>query len=264
MECFFFLSGIGLFYSLDRPKSLIAWYKKRYIRIMFPYMFVAIPWYMWGAYFHDETISQFLINVSTLNYWLYHEGVWFVAVLIPVYAISPFLYKLVLSRYCWYAIIPLITASALCILIPCDGIVYNIIWAIHRLPCFFIGFAAAKYIKHNLTVNLWVVIFLSCSLMMVLRWLDPMVGWWWPMIFIWIPFLCFIFERYRYIGNSLQIFGVISLESYLFNICLGDIVPAFEFDGFGLLRYLVIVVAGCTLAYHAHNLCSRSYRFARQ
>lgn len=84
------------------------------------------------------------------------------------------------------------------------------------------------------------------------------------MIFIWIPFLCFIFERYRYIGNSLQIFGVISLESYLFNICLGDIVPAFEFDGFGLLRYLVIVVAGCTLAYHAHNLCSRSYRFARQ
>lgn len=49
IEIFFFLSGIGISFSLSRKGSITHWYYKRFVRIIVPYLAIAIPWYVISA-----------------------------------------------------------------------------------------------------------------------------------------------------------------------------------------------------------------------
>ena len=36
-----------------------------------------------------RTIAEAVLNISTISYWLEHKGAWYIAMLIPLYAITP-------------------------------------------------------------------------------------------------------------------------------------------------------------------------------
>ena len=139
VEVFFLLSGIGISYSLNGNKPLSQWYIKRYIRILLPYMVIAFPWYTFRLIIYHESITTFFLNITTFNYWLYHKGAWFVAVLLPLYLISPILNHLLHGKGSWLWLIIFVTFTSLLSLIKSEGIVENIIFAVHRLPLYFIG-----------------------------------------------------------------------------------------------------------------------------
>ena len=44
---FFLLSGMGLFYSLEKSKNILQWYKKRFLRLFVPYLILTVPYYVW-------------------------------------------------------------------------------------------------------------------------------------------------------------------------------------------------------------------------
>lgn len=258
VEIFFFLSGIGMVYSLSRHSgSFISWYKKRLERILVPYCFIAIPWFSWHAYIHEESFGHVLVNISTLNYWLYHEGAWFIAILIPLYLLTPVLYKIIQSNY-WPTIIPLIGITSVCTLFPSDGVIYNILWAVHRLPCFFIGMLAAKWIIENRQINLHALFLTTIVAMGVLRGIDPMIGWHWPIIFIWIPLVCMFFDRFPKLSNLSAYLGLISLESYILNLLLKDMFPVFSWDSCGYSRYACIILLGLLLTPLVNSLTKRT------
>lgn len=89
VDIFLFVSGFGLFYSLDKKPLLLSFYRKRLIRI-FP------AYYLVGAFasiivFHD-TILQYLFRYSTIGFWTggaYFE--WYVPSLLLLYLLAPFL-----------------------------------------------------------------------------------------------------------------------------------------------------------------------------
>ena len=65
-----------------------CWYIRRYKRILVPYFIIAgignILAVMGG-----RTIAEAVLNISTISYWLEHKGAWYIAMLIPLYAITP-------------------------------------------------------------------------------------------------------------------------------------------------------------------------------
>lgn len=93
VDLFLFLSGMGLWFSLSKSRLTVSnlknWYAKRYKRLLIPYCIVMIPFWGIVTYMNNEGIGDFLIHTSTVGFWLWHEGAWFVAMLIPLYLITP-------------------------------------------------------------------------------------------------------------------------------------------------------------------------------
>ena len=89
MDIFLFLSGIGCWYSLSKSCSLNIWYRKRFVRIFVPYLLIQIPFWAWRMAIGTFHLPHELLVFSTLDFWLHHKGAWYVALLLPLYLITP-------------------------------------------------------------------------------------------------------------------------------------------------------------------------------
>lgn len=250
VEIFFLVSGIGMSYSLSKISiNLLDWYKKRLIRVFIPYIIIAFPWYGIKCVLNHDSLLDFLCNISTMNYWIYHKGAWFIAILLPLYLITPILIKLFYSKYGLTTVIGCIAFSSCCSLIPASGIEGNILWAVHRLPCYFIGLYIAKYTRQERSISFGKICIFAVGLMILLRSIDLSIGWQWPLVLILVPVFCSLLDKYHNISPFYNFFGIISLESYVLNICLGDMIPSFEWDYNGYIRYVLILLIGLCLSY---------------
>ena len=95
VDIFFFLSGFGLFYSLKSKSftGLKEWYKKRYIRIYLPFLFISLVDIIPAIIDNSFSLFNYLYRSSLLSYWTRRNAPWFIATLVPLYAITPFLVK---------------------------------------------------------------------------------------------------------------------------------------------------------------------------
>ena len=65
-----------------------CWYIRRYRRVLVPYFIIAGIGNIL-AVMRGRTIAEAVLNISTISYWLEHKGAWYIAMLIPLYAITP-------------------------------------------------------------------------------------------------------------------------------------------------------------------------------
>lgn len=65
-----------------------CWYIRRYKRILVPYFIIADIGNIL-AVMGGRTIAEAVLNISTISYWLEHKGAWYIAMLVPLYAITP-------------------------------------------------------------------------------------------------------------------------------------------------------------------------------
>lgn len=253
---FFFVSGVGIFYSLDSTKMALNkrtlhWYRKRFVRLLLPYTIIFGSALILQSINNGWGVWRYLFDLSTISFWFGHSTCWFVDVLVPLYIISPFWYKL-LSRF-KYNIIPTIIAASLLI---ATGNGYMI-----QASVFFVGFWLARYIKDEYVIHskeLLTIIALVCIALA----LYYILGIGYLLLILLPPFLlvcCYMLDTVKntLVHQILNFFGEISLESYLFNTTL---IIWIQF--FGLLpdymynyRYVYIVVFGTLLSYLVHRLC---------
>ena len=99
VDIFMFMSGLGMFYSLSNyTGSINGWYKKRLIRILIPYLITTFVYCIIRAYYNSFSFTDAILSLSTMDFWLYGRGAWFVAAIIPLYLITPFMSKLIKTR----------------------------------------------------------------------------------------------------------------------------------------------------------------------
>lgn len=97
VEIFLFLSGMGLFYSMMKNDDIWAFYKRRMIRVLIPYLIVAIPYF----YFRDiiryeESWITYLQNITFFSLFTEHETIlWYIGLTLFTYLIYPFIFPLV-------------------------------------------------------------------------------------------------------------------------------------------------------------------------
>ncbi|MDE5589836.1 MAG: acyltransferase [Acetatifactor sp.] len=91
---FVFLSAIGLYLSLKQEKKSKKkeFYMHRFTRVLLPYLCISVTWYGVKYLIIEQNFVGFLWETSLLSYWFEHKGAWFVAMLIPVYLIFPWFY----------------------------------------------------------------------------------------------------------------------------------------------------------------------------
>lgn len=255
VEIFFFLSGLGLAFSLSRHQgSLLPWYKKRYLRILVPYLLIAVPWYYYKYLLGAGDFTRFVINVSTLNYWLYHGGAWFVAVLMPLYLVTPLLFKIMHYHYGYAILIFLsVTCSLLVVFEPSNiGNVFgNIIGTAKRLPCFFLGMIFSYAVKKHKKTPILPVIAIAAFFFVIYKFAFGDGRW--LLVFLLIPLVCVSIKKSDILRTIFAFMGNISLESYIANICLLDLGLTYVKSG-GIIRYVIVVAIGIIVAYAVSKL----------
>lgn len=264
---FLWLSGFGLFYSLssfyERNDSIVNWYRKRYVRILFPYLILFFfPGFILAICNPDTDWLRLLSRLTLISYWKYHDCAWFLAVLIPLYAVSPLIYKFLLwkNRVWQNTILISIPLTLIPLFHTGDVVIDTIILHLPNSMVFIIGMASAFYSKKQVTVNvLW---FISGGVLCVFLFFlqhRNYSTWYVGLNFLILPMLLLFIKRYDIKWNWLIWLGAISLESYLTNTTLPSYVSKIPWDQLPIiinygnyLGYAIVIVGGIFWAWLIH------------
>lgn len=155
VEIFMLVSGLGIFYSLEKSKEVNKFYKRRFFRIIPIYYFLSIA----DSFFiFEDDIIRYLFRYSTIGYWIgSFYGDWFIPSIIMLYLTAPLLKKLfdIRATILLYLIIIIFLYIAYLL-----GLNYNYIdrahyFFIYRIPAFIFGMLCAYWIKSEKRINLF-------------------------------------------------------------------------------------------------------------
>jgi hypothetical protein len=257
VSIFFLLSGMGMYYSLKKTQcgEVIDWYKSRYIKLLLPYLLMAIPYFLWVDIAQNQSIVNFLLHITTVSFWIQGSGVWFVGAIIPLYLIIPWWHR-------WLSGIKLSWVPTLIIFIAliCIGQ-----WRhMGEVAFFFLGYWLGKPVseRRKIVTLLWVV--LPMALYVACR-MIPSFDFVPRSLLLVVPFLFMAAVFFDKVGHFVkvpfQFLGKISLESYMANVMLPSVFALVPWVIYGVnynagnrLLYFCVVVFGIFMAFVVHSL----------
>lgn len=253
VDIFFLLSGIGMYFSITKKniqnQAWFDWYKRRFYRVLIPYFILETPYWIWYCIDNNEGVISFLYYISMLSFWCEHIGLWFLALLIPLYIITPVLYKIFNTRYGVLYLILLLTITLTSPLIVRNifnnNIICNILGVIVRVPCFLIGLYYGKKIKEGKNVNFLYLILLLLAFH-IIPFLSLMSKSW-----IWGLICSVLFVKILSSFSSslkiLEVFGKYTLEIYISLDVLTNLLSAVLEKG--TLFWLLTILGSCSLSF---------------
>lgn len=237
-EGFLFLSGFGLYYSFSKNDDSRAFYKKRFNRVLLPYMMMGLPFFLYGMIGGEVSFAKFLLKITALYFWLFgNDGMWYISMSVALYAIFPFVYKFIFDNKQEKSIILrtlflVVACIALCwALYMCAPTYYaKLEIGIARTPMFFIGMLVGHYSQNNKTFSwkhmLWGGVLLCLTF--VLKKHSDFATSYYDMAYrlLMMPLACTLLAWFNYkpINATLQWFGKYSLEIYVLQMLVISIV----------------------------------------
>ncbi|MFA5546136.1 MAG: acyltransferase [Sphaerochaetaceae bacterium] len=263
---FGFLGGVGLYFSLIKKPKLSTYYLKRFKRVFLPYLCIAFIWYAYEYLILKFDFMSFCMEISTVGFWTQHTSMWYIAMLIPVYALFPFY-----SRWIERGKRGIRTTVAIIIIFLLMVIIYHIDPSLHQhlqlvlrtLALILFGYyLGEKVIRKERLSILYVIapIALFATYKLILRCFHlPEYEPFWSMnfAFLALPVSIVLSILFEYVGSMvapLRSFGAVSLESYVWNQVLIKFQQAISaYNGFcashPLMIYILLVPVGIFLSY---------------
>ena len=152
VDVFMFLSGYCLCLSFKRNSDLRRFFKKRVMRVVVPYVVIAIPYLLYKAFvFHHSMpffhqCGTFVANLTGLSFWISgFQTTWFVHAIIAMYCFFPLFFHIV-SKGKWAAgaLLAVTYATILLCAYYLPNYDKNAI-ALCRFPVFMLGIIMAYY-----------------------------------------------------------------------------------------------------------------------
>jgi len=260
VDIFIFLSGLGIFFSLDKNDDIKNFYKKRAFRIL-PYYIPIVVIVSLYYYFNDKwDFIGVVSNIFMLSYWLdlKERFDWYIPALFVLYLCSPFIFKFLKKNI-------VLTSSiiiAFCIIIWyfIYGTRFSYLTAFFaRIPLFIMGMCYANYYKNNLDkkfngkqIILLLSYFVCCVGILIfltrfrthsdnyLIFFNLTI----PCICLFVAYLFSFLKNYRY--PVLTFMGTYTLTLYIFH---ERVLQILSFNGFYYHLNLVAFVLTIFLAF---------------
>lgn len=271
VDIFFFLSGMGLYYSLFSYKGVKSWYARRYRRLLVPYLAITIPLGIINIAVYNESLLRVLSGISTLQYWISHQAAWFIALLLPLYGVAPWLNRWLKNK----GGIKCIAVFAACYAIALwpsavspTSFFGNVQFAIIRVPVFVLGMYMVPQIQREKQLSykpMLLSLVVAGFLMGVTR--KPMPSYFFlvlPILFVLTSLLRTTYSETK-CNQVFCFFGAISLESYMFNTCLPkymhSIMNKCHIPDYGnYLFYSLVLVIGFVLSVLTNRIVKSKIR----
>ena len=182
VDIFFFLSGIGLWYSWAKQQDWRRFYLNRALRIYPAWLIVAGYFYI--SRFHGTTTASYVDLAGDIivnwDFWLHDElTFWYVPATMMLYLFAPPYMELVRRHpiYRWLVVLPLMW----CIIVQYVALVHQavghieIFWS--RVPIFFLGINFAEAVRQKREIDKqawWMIIGLFALSLWACIWLEQM------------------------------------------------------------------------------------------
>ena len=222
VEIFMLVSGLGLFFSLDKDSNIGHFYRRRLLRIFPTYYILGIVASI--ILFHDN-IFNYVYRYSTIGFWTggpYWE--WYVPSIVALYLIAPLLKKMIDKR---------LMALMICLSILIFVVSYYVVskeiisakdphfFLLYRIPTFMLGMICAYWIMQNTSAKYFYIILLMGipSFVLLFPHHHEIYNYkYFSLVFLLPIFLlCFIaISKYlSFLNPILAAIGKASLETYL-------------------------------------------------
>lgn len=238
VEVFLFMSGICLYFSFKNCNNLKDFYIKRLKKLLLPLLLTNGFWWFYKYVIIKGELLSFFKRITFYSFWFEKEhAAWFVALIIVLYLLYPFIYKLMEDNK---LTISMIVAFLICY--------YTLIWvfkyidykwylnieiALTRVPVYIVGAFCGKLVYNDETFDdksrllLFVLLiygfiffyYQPCSLIKNLRIPYLFIG---PSLAIWISILLEIINNST-LNKQISLWGGRSLELYLSHLVLRDV-----------------------------------------
>lgn len=271
VDVFLFLSGIGIYLSLNKDFNIKSFYKKRILRILPAYMpmffLFSVIYFTLGEF----TVFDILTNTLAIGLWFNRYLDWYIPTLLCFYLFSPFLLKYAGRRLGIVIIVLICMSLIISYLITDTSLSYLLIFTI-RIPTYLIGIWVGYGIKNKKSLK-WSGVGIQLFLFFAgFAALHTLIGshsmlelmWsglcWYPFVIITFP-LCMIlatvlnfFEKYKY--PVLTFIGSYSLGIFIFHQRIFDLGKMFWPVGIPVNHVLfnvIVVLLSLVLAYLWQN-----------
>lgn len=275
VDMFLMLSGIGIYFSLNSDNDVIAFYKRRVLRIL-PY---TIPITLCFSLYFEDNFVDVLYNVTSLSFWLNTSGAiwnagydWYIPSLLVMYLFSPFYLKLFDKNPRIITIISCCVVLMVAYLISNTDYAYLLVF-ITRIPIFLIGILTGYYVQKDIRISYKTFAFLLfcflvgiCFLVLNKYYFQPMTLWlyglwWYPFILITLPLLLILsmilaqFKNYQY--PILSFFGKYSLVIFLLHEKLLSVMSNIGFTSSLILLNTLAIFLTLVIGYFYQNLVQK-------
>ena len=189
VDIFLLLSGIGLFNSAQRLRReyedhwVVAFYRKRVIRILPATIICLLPWYLYLYREQDVNMLRWLLDITSLSFWIdgKNRG-WYVALSIVLYLMFPIFYCMLVKGKS-NRLLSFIVLIAIDIAFNTAIAIYKPDWfgkvnlALCRVPVFILGCFLASKVKDNIEQGWLALICLLAAILLVflrIRFIEPL------------------------------------------------------------------------------------------
>lgn len=277
VDIFLFLSGVGLYYSFKKTpiQSIIGvknYLNKRSSRIFIPYWLVYLPYCIVLLLLRQYTIGDSLMCLGAIEYWFYHRGAWFVSLILILYLFAPLLFTILNSKFKWIYVLLFIVAISIICQLPLgephnNNIIYNIQFALSRVPSFIVGMAVGDLCQENKKISsVWLFLLFVIGLLSIKSFPNRGCAIWMtiPFVLYLILLIIKVLATNVWINKILTFMGIISLESYLTNISINSLLetvvlnPNTSLIFYGkYLQYIIVISVGITAAFFVNRLAKQ-------
>ena len=266
VDMFIFVSGFGLFYSMAKNNDVLAFYRKRVIRIIPMYYIMGLINEIATMHF---TLGDFMWKYSTLGFWTdgnYGFG-WFIPSIIALYLFYPFIHRTIFNKENIETKVLIIIFSICSFFIIYDVLYKSIISVDHflllyRLPIFLGGaFFAYKLFSAKETNNQFLLISIFVLPLVLIRFASSEA----KMVFLSTSFVapivmvltCSLVKKIVLLQTVRNI-GKASLEIFFIHLIVYTV---YKNTGVQLVNYnvdrLVLVILVLPLGIVVHEMWSR-------
>ena len=278
VEIFLFLSGMGLFFSMKKNAHVGAFYKKRFRRVLIPYLlFGLVYWIIQDLVLLKTDIGRFFSDFLLITVWT--DGVrrfWFISFILILYLVFPFFFWLFDTNRQHRKLIFLLTVAVwilLCALLGClaPDVYNNIELAVCRFPAFLFGvYYGGKIYTHEPFRWPEKLLIVGGLLLRVVTFAVRMR--WIPRLFRWnnryetclfavalLFALALLLNRIRFqpLHKALAAVGKYSFELYITHVAIRSLMNTMGYPVSFLPHYLICIGTSVLLSLAIHALSER-------
>lgn len=272
VDIFLLLSGFGLYYSFKKNNNVKEFYKKRFVKILIPYLVFCLPAIIWKhMILGNDGILSVIKQFSYFSFFKSGETwFWYIFMICVCYFIFPYLFHYIDEDHSDSRLLSIINFTLIMNIIL--YVFYNKLYAnINIMTLRFFPFIFGIYIgkwsyqkKEISFYNCFVIIILSILMILLrlsMKSLLVRIG-----VFSLAFGVCFLltilFERinktklYKVINKVFSKIGEYTLELYLTHVCVRTILCSYDYLTCRVRYYLLVVAFSILLSILLKNICS--------
>jgi peptidoglycan/LPS O-acetylase OafA/YrhL len=236
VDMFFFLSGIGLWFSWMKKPSIKHFFTRRFLRIYPAWLIIATLFYL-PDYLGPQKFSSSLLDLIgdiTVNwdFWIQDElTFWYIPAIMMLYLFAPFYMQLIHKHpiYRWLPVAMIMWCILVQYVTPIHDAVghLEIFWS--RVPIFFIGINCGEDVRQKKALDgtsIWMIILMFVMALASSIFLEQQLHGQFPIYLermLYIPLtvtsillLNRVFRRTpKWFNRAFKFVGALSLEAYL-------------------------------------------------